>query len=202
MNEKFKDEELNNFYATVVLQSIHKIDSLIDKLIVFSSKSEYNLNKEDVNLIINEASDYIMKNIPSSHKFLKQNIDKSVLINADKKLLVKAIYYLVLSAVERTPEGAFITLSAALEDSPYVEISIKYSGKEFTDKEREDLLRPLLYIDSLGTELNIPISQKVIEGHGGDLCIKSEKGSNSFVIRLTAIEVSNTISNIGIMKNE
>jgi nitrogen-specific signal transduction histidine kinase len=202
MNEKFKDEELNNFYATVVLQSIHKIDSLIDKLIVFSSKSEYNLNKEDVNLIINEASDYILKNIPSSHKFLKQNIDKFVLINADKKLLVKAIYYLVLSAVERTPGGAFITLSAALEDSPYVEISIKYSGKEFTDKEREDLLKPLLDIDSLGTELNIPISQKVIEGHGGDLCIKSEKGSNSFVIRLTAIEVSNTISNIGVMKNE
>ena len=203
MNEKFKDDELNNFYATVVLQSIHKVDSLIDKLIVFSSKSEYNLNKEDMNLVIDESSDYILRNIPSSHKFLKQSLDKSVFINADKKLLVKALYYLVLSVVERTPGGTFITLSAtAQEGTPYVEISINYSGKEFTDKEREDLLKPLLDIDSLGAELNIPISQKVIEGHGGSLSIKSEKGSNSFVIKLIAVDVSNAVNSIGIIKNE
>ena len=203
MNEKFKDEELNNFYATVVLQSIHKIDSLIDKLIVFSSKSEYNLNKEDVNRIIDESSDYIVKNIPSSYKFLKQNLDKSVFINADKKLLVKAIYYLVLSAVERIPGGAFITLAAtAQEGGTYLEISINYSGKEFTDKEREDLLKPLMDIDKLGAELNIPISQKIIEGHAGSLSIKSEKGNNSFIIKLIVVDVSNTVSTIGLIENE
>ncbi len=199
MNEKFKDEELNNFYKTVVLQSIHKIDNLIDKLIVFSSKSEYNLNKEDVNSIINESTDYILKNIPSSHKFLKQNINKTVFVNADRKMLMKAIYYLVLSAVERTPEGAFITLGAKMEDSsPFVEISVNFNGKEFTDKEKEELFRPILDMDKLGKELNIPITQKIIEGHGGSLSIKSEKGSNSFVIKLTVIGVSNTLSNIGV----
>lgn len=194
INEKFKNEELNNFYAAVVFQSIHKIDSLIDKLIIFSSKAEYNLNKENVNLIIDESADYIVKNIPSSHRFLKQNLDKSVFINADKKLLAKAIYYLVSSAVERTPGGAFITLSAvSLDSSPYVEILIKYSGKEFTDKERDDLLKPLLNIDNLGTELNIPISHKIIEGHGGSLSIKSENGSNSFIIKLLTVDVSKTV---------
>jgi nitrogen-specific signal transduction histidine kinase len=197
MNEKYKDEELNNFYTTVVFQSIHKIDSLIDKLIIFSSKSEYDLNKEDVNFIINESADYIMKNIPSSHRFLKQNIDKSVFVNADKKVLAKAIYYLVSSAVERTPEGAFITLSAvSIDGSPYVEILIKYSGKEFTDKERNDLLKPLLNIDNLGTELNIPISHKIIEGHGGSLSIKSENGSNSFIIKLFTADASKTMVSV------
>jgi nitrogen-specific signal transduction histidine kinase len=197
INEKYKDEELGNFYSTVVFQSIHKIDSLIDKLIIFSSKSEYNLNEENVNLIIDESADFILKNLPSSHKFLKQNLDKSVFINADKKLLVKAICYLVFSAVENTPGGAFITLSSeALENSPYVEISIKYSGKEFTDKEKEDLLKPLLDIDNLGIELNIPISHKIIEGHGGSLSIKSEKGSNSFIIKLFLAGVSKTMVRI------
>jgi nitrogen-specific signal transduction histidine kinase len=199
MNEKFKDEELNTFYSTVVLQSIHKIDNLIDKLIVFSSKSEYNLNKENLNSIIDESSDYIVKNIPSSHKFIKQNIDKTVFVNADKKMLLKAIYYLVLSAIERTPEGSFITLSATIDEgSNDVEMSINYSGKEITEKEKEELIRPVLDMDKLGTELNIPISKKIIEGHNGNLSIKSEKGTNSFVIKLTAIEVSNTLSNIGV----
>jgi polar amino acid transport system substrate-binding protein len=194
MNEKYKDEELNNFYATVVFQSIHKIDSLIDKLIIFSGKSEYDLKKEDVNLIIDESAGYILKNIPSSHSFLKQNLEKSVFVNADKKILAKAIYYLVSSAVEKTPGGAFITLSAVLSDSsPHVEMLIKYSGEEFTDKEKDDLLKPLLNIDNLGTELNIPISHKIIEGHNGSLNIKSDKGSNSFIINLPVIDVSKNV---------
>ena len=194
MNEKYKDEELNNFYATVVFQSIHKIDSLIDKLIIFSGKSEYDLKKEEVNLIIDESAEYILKNIPSAHSFLKQNLDKSVLVNADKKILTKAIYYLVSSAVERTPGGAFVTLSAVLPDSsPHVEIVIKYTGKEFTDKEKDDLFKPLLDIDNLGTELNVPISHKIIEGHNGSLIIKSDNGSNSFIINLPVVDVSKTV---------
>lgn len=187
LNEKYKDEELNNFYTTVVFQAIHKLDSLIDKLVIFSSKPEYNLNKEDINLIMNKSADYIEKTIPPSHKFLKQNLDRAVFINADKKFLAKAIYFLLLSAVDRTPEGSFVTLSAETTVD-YAEISIKYNGKEFTDEERQNLLKPLLNIDNLGGELNIPISHKIIEEHNGNLSIKSENGTNIFIIKLPIIE--------------
>ncbi|MBI5050738.1 MAG: PAS domain-containing protein [Nitrospirae bacterium] len=186
LNDKYKDEELNNFYTTVVFQAIHKLDSLIDKLVIFSSKPEYNFNKEDVNLIIDESSDYIEKTLPSSHRFLKQNLDSPVFINADKKILAKAICYLVLSAVDKNPDDTVITLSAETEtgDSPYVEILIRYKGKEFTDEEKQGIFKPLLNIDNLGTELNIPISHKIVEEHNGSLSIKSEDGSNILIIKI------------------
>ncbi len=75
-----------------------------------------------------------------------------------------------------------------IKDPPCVEISIKYEGDEFTDEEKQSLLKPLLDIDNLGTELNVPISHKIIEKHNGSLDIKSEGGSNTFIIKLPLID--------------
>lgn len=186
INEKYKDDELNNFYSTVVFQSIQKLDNLIDKLIVFSSKAEYNLNRENLNLILNESADYLKKKLPPSHKFLKQDLRNTVFINADRKLLAKAISYIVLSAVDRTPDGAVITLSAetSMDGNTCAEILIEYNGKEFTENDRQNIFKQSFDIDNLGAALNIPISHKIIGEHGGSLGIKSEGSSNTFIIKL------------------
>ncbi|MHA2217479.1 MAG: histidine kinase dimerization/phospho-acceptor domain-containing protein [Candidatus Hodarchaeales archaeon] len=56
LSEKYGDnEELQNFFATTVIQSIHNLDNLIDKLVIFSSKPEYSFGKEDI-LCIKEYS--------------------------------------------------------------------------------------------------------------------------------------------------
>ncbi len=198
--DKYKDEELNNFYTTVVSQSIQKIDILIDKLITFSSKSEYCFSKEDINQIIDESMNYISKNIPPSHKFLKLNAEKSIFINVDKKHIAKAITYLILNAIESTPEGTSITLSAdtMLDNRPFVEISIKYEGQEIENtldsKENLPQALPNLDLDNFNSELNLSLCQKIIEEHKGDLSVKSENGSNTFVIKLP-VERRNKLRN-------
>ncbi|MEW6410541.1 MAG: histidine kinase dimerization/phospho-acceptor domain-containing protein, partial [Nitrospirota bacterium] len=191
MHEKCSDDEMRSFFISSVSQSIYTLDNLIDKLVTFSDTLDYNFNREDVNLIIDEAADHVSKNIPETHKFSRLGIDsESFFINADKKLLIKAIYYLILHIVDRTPQGTLITMSAKtiIKDPPCVEISIKYDGDEFTDEEKQSLLKPLLDIDNLGTELNVPISHKIIEKHNGSLDIKSDGGSNTFIIKLPLID--------------
>ncbi len=193
LNEQERDGEMRDFFISTVRQSIYTLDSLIDKLVTFSNAlndDNFNKEKEDINLILNEAGDYVSTNIPQTHKFSKQGIDKSFFINADKKLLIKAIYYLVLSIVDRTPQSTLIAMSAKtiIKSLPFVEISIKYEGDEFTDEEKQSLLRPLSDIDNLGTELNVPISNKIIERHNGSLDMKRESGSNIFIVKLPVID--------------
>ena len=184
------DKELRNFFSTTVIQSIRNLDSLIDKLIIFSSKPEYNFEKENVNTILTKARDYISKNVKKVYKFSTELMREPFFVNADKKLLIKALYYIVMNIVDRVPEGTPITMSAntTIWGLPSMEISIKYEGDEITEEEKQNLLKPLLDIDNLGTELNVPISHKIIERHKGSLDIKSENGNNIFIIRLPGIE--------------
>ncbi len=190
LNEKYADDDLNKFYISTVSQSIKKLDSLIDKLVTFSSTQSYNFEKVDVNDFINEAAAFVSRNIPETHKFLKQLTDKTLYINIDRKNLMKSVYYIVLSIIDRTPEGALITINinALVQDDRTVELLISYEGAESIKDGNQYLLKPLLDIKHLGTELNVPISHKIIEGHGGSLDMKSEDGLNTFVIKLPIME--------------
>ncbi|MBI5665776.1 MAG: PAS domain-containing protein [Nitrospirae bacterium] len=190
LNEKYADDDLNKFYISTVSQSIRMLDSLIDKLVTFSSSQNYNFDKVEINDFINEAAAFISKNIPETHKFSKQLTDKTLYINIDRKNLIKSVYYLVLSIIDRTPDGTFITMNtnAVVKDVPSVEIAISYTGDELVREGKQDLLKPLLDIKHLGTELNIPISHKIIEGHDGSLDIKSGDGVNSFIIKLPILD--------------
>jgi nitrogen-specific signal transduction histidine kinase len=190
LNEKYADDDLNKFYISTVSQSIKMLDSLIDKLVTFSSSQNYNFEKVDVNDFINEAAAFVSKNIQETHKFSKQLTDKTLYINIDRKNMIRAVYYLVLSIIDRTPDGTFITMStdAIVHEVPFVEISISFEGGELIMDGKQDLFKPLLDIKHLGTELNIPISHKVIEGHGGSLDIKSGDGLNAFIIKLPILD--------------
>jgi nitrogen-specific signal transduction histidine kinase len=193
INEKQTDDDLNGFYLSTVSDSINKLDSLIDKLVTFSSTQDYNFDKEDINEVVREAFDYISGSLTEKHKLTKQLVDKVIYINADKKQLVKAIQYLLLSIIDRTPDGTSINLTAGaqMQDPSFAEIILSFAGGDALENGKQNLLKPLLDINDLGVELNVPISHKIIEGHKGTLDILSSEGVNSFVIRFPVIESQN-----------
>jgi PAS domain S-box-containing protein len=190
LSDRLEEDELNSFYSSSVKQSIQSIDGLIDKLVAFSSTMNYNFQREDVNSILSEASDFIVKKIPQLNKFNFQEFQRPFYINADRKLLIKAIFYLVQSIVERTSEPVSISLGHEIvyQGLPYILISLKYKGKTITEEERHNLLKPLLNINNLGTGLNIHICKKILENHKGSLDISSENDSNVFIIKIPALE--------------
>lgn len=191
INEKYKnDAELHDFYASSVSRSIKKLDSLIDRLITFSISQEYNFEKVNANILINEMSDYIAKNIPEGYNFIKDEIEPSFLINADKKLLIKAVYYVVAYVISRWGVDASVIISArtVMKGLPFMEIRIEFEGEELTEEDKENLLKPLTDVDNLETELNIPISHKIINSHNGSLDISSKEGKNIFIINVPALE--------------
>jgi len=189
-NEKNTDDELQNFYNSTVSQSIKRLDDLIDKLTTFSSAENYRFSREEVDDLIAESAEVVRKSLPETHKLSKNLIDKVFHINADKKQVIKAIYYLMMNIVERTPDGSFIKMRAniLMEHPPFVEILITYDGDDSSEKVRQSMLKPLFDFENLGSELNIPISNKIIEGHGGSLTIKDREGINTFIIKLPIID--------------
>jgi len=190
LHEKQENDELQQFFTSNVSQSINRLDSLIDKLITFSCTQDYCLNCEDINELMNEAADFISKNIPAAHKFTKQSIDKPFYVNADKKQLIKAIYYLVLSIIDKRLDGISIKMNTIIymEEPPTAEILITYNSEESIEERKQELLKPFSDIKNLGSELNVPISNKIIEGHGGCLDIKSKEGINTYIIKLPILD--------------
>jgi nitrogen-specific signal transduction histidine kinase len=190
LHEKYTDDDMQKFFVTTVKESINRLNVLIDKLVVFSTSQDYNFRKENINDILSEASDYISKQIPQTHKISVHLTDKIYYINADKKQLIKAVYYLILNIIDRTPDGTSVTLNTNVMDeaNSLIEILLTYEADGSLQDEMNTLLKPLLDIDHLGTELNIPISNKIVEGHEGTLTVRNTDGMNAFVIQMPIFE--------------
>lgn len=200
LDEKVKDEELHGFFVSTVSLSIEKLDGLIEKLVSFSNTQEYQFMREEIGGILKDAVAMISKNIPESHKILQGPSDHDFYADVDRKQLIKAFYYIVSGIVERTYEGATVSVSISAEggNGPYLDVLFSYSGGEPIDKEKEKLIKPLLHIKNLGAELNIPISNKIIEGHNGILDMRSSGDINTFIIKLPLVsKESKAVSSAG-----
>jgi len=191
IKEKYRDDtELHDFYISSVNRSIEKLDTLIDRLITFSISREFNFESVDVNTLLDEISDYLGRHIQGGYNLQRHNIEPSLLISADKKLLVKAIYYVVAYIISRYGIDLPVAIDARtiMKGLPSLEVRIGFEGKEFTEEEKREMLRPLTEVDNLEIELNIPISHKIVNGHNGRFEICSGGGRNVFVINIPAIE--------------
>ena len=190
LSDKLTDDDLQNFYLSTVKDSINKLTGLIDKLVTFSSTQNYNLKLYDINVFINESVDFLSKNLPRTHRLSRTLTDKPLFINVDKRQMIKAIYFIISNIIDMTPEGTSIRMGTdrTRQRGSFVEISIDYNNSGMNKKSRKVLLKPLLEIEHLGTELNIPISNKIIEGHDGTLDLISDGDIDSFIIRLPIVE--------------
>jgi signal transduction histidine kinase len=158
--------------------------------VTFSSTQNYNLKLYDINVFINESVDFLSKNLPRTHRLSRTLTDKPLFINVDKRQMIKAIYFIISNIIDMTPEGTSIRMGTdrTRQRGSFVEISIDYNNSGMNKKSRKVLLKPLLEIEHLGTELNIPISNKIIEGHDGTLDLISDGDIDSFIIRLPIVE--------------
>lgn len=185
LKDKYADEEFRNFFALTVMQSVQQLDNLIDKLVLFSNPLDFHPGKYAVNDIFDEVMPLTTRDLPDGVKLLREGMDKDIFVNIDKNLFIKALYYLILASADKSPKNDYILLQAG-EQGDTIEISLKFSGPPLSQEEKEVLLRPLLDIDAFGIELNIPLSQKIIEEHHGTLAIVSADGYNALVITLPA----------------
>lgn len=197
IDEKYgDDDELKQFYQSSVIHSIHRLNDFIDRIVTFSMSHDYHLRPEDVNMLLDEAVLYISKHMQPGYRVFRENRSDNVFIKADRPLLIKAIYYLIMTIADMSDEGTVIRLfSHIVNEPPRVEIHVLYGGREIPEKERVRFLGPMSDEEIIFSDLAIPISRRIIEKHEGSLDIRTEKNGNTFIITLPSLEANSaTIS--------
>ena len=193
LEEKYTDAEFREFFTLTVSQSVQQLDNLVDKLVLFSSPLDLRPMEYPVDGIIAEAEALASKDMPQGVRLIRKVSDEDLLVKVDRNLFVKALYYLILASADRSQKGDFVLLQAGRPSNRAegVEISLKFSGSPLTDEEKEILLRPLLDMDAFGIELNVPISQKIIDEHNGTLTLTGGSEGNALIITLASPGHSN-----------
>jgi signal transduction histidine kinase len=103
---------------------------------------------------------------------------------ADAEQLRQVFLNLAINAVQAMPSGGKLTISTALRkpgrrSTPMLEVRFRDSGVGIPQHELKNLFIPFYTTKDKGTGLGLPISQRIIENHGGTIEVRSRVGAGS-----------------------
>jgi signal transduction histidine kinase len=103
---------------------------------------------------------------------------------ADAEQLRQVFLNLAINAVQAMPSGGKLTISTALRkagrrSTPMLEVRFRDTGVGIPAQEQKNLFIPFYTTKDKGTGLGLPISQRIIENHGGTIEVRSRVGVGS-----------------------
>ncbi|WP_432821765.1 ATP-binding protein [Trichloromonas sp.] len=114
-------------------------------------------------------------------------------ICVDPKKMVQVFENLVSNAVKYSPEGGVIRIAGDLSEGRY-QLSVADPGIGMTPEQCGRIFESFFRVDASNTAveglgLGMTITKNIIEAHGGDIWLESEKGKGTTVFFVLPLEV-------------
>jgi signal transduction histidine kinase len=119
-------------------------------------------------------------------------------VRADAEQLRQVFLNLAINAVQAMTQGGKLTISTTVRKSgrrsaqaQFLEVRFRDNGPGIPGPELKNLFIPFYTTKEKGTGLGLPISQRIIENHGGTIEVRSRLGVGStFTVVLPVLEAS------------
>ncbi|MFH1548052.1 MAG: ATP-binding protein [Candidatus Omnitrophota bacterium] len=173
--EKNQDKSFVKDYHETVLDSVSKLNQIVDRLEKLSDASKLNLSMENINSILEEAMGEFQEEFKKRNINLNKNIASSVpmcLLDGDK--LKEAFSNLMQNSLSAMPTGGRLNVKTSYDDSKkQVQITFKDNGKGIDFEDMSKVYSPFFTTGTKGLGLGLPIVKQVVEKHGGSSNISS-----------------------------
>src|SRR5690554_2827483 len=185
--------EPNNDNLNLIGEEIDRVNKLVEDL-----KNSYNMNKEDLGLILSNYNlNQELENIKSTYEsiFIKESknlnleINENINVTLDKSKIREAIINLLDNSRKYTSSGGNITLTAYRNKSDLI-IGVIDDGVGIPSKDIPHVKNRLYRVDSSrnkstgGSGLGLALVESIVKAHDGQVVIESDenRGTKAFMI--------------------
>lgn len=172
------DEVLDN--AEVIVEQAERMTRIIGELLDFASVRTPRRVRMDLVHAIEQAVLLLQPIAQDEGVTIERGPMERVEIEADPLQLQQALTNLMLNGVQAMPEGGVLRVALQVEEHALaVEIEDEGTGIEPEDCERIFKAFFTTKEPGKGTGLGLPVSERIIKDHGGEIRVVSEVGRGS-----------------------
>ena len=181
---KAEDNDVVRRGWRIVDRNQERISSLVMDMLTFSKEREPELAAGDLNALLAEVVELMQTRAAEAQvQLVFQRCDDLPPFHFDPELLHRAVLNVVTNAIDACEkrEGARVEVQVEYAAGErFVQIVVADNGEGIA---AEDLQRIFSVFESRkgsrGTGLGLPVSQKIMREHGGDIRVESTPGSGS-----------------------
>lgn len=174
----FEDAKIKT-NLNIILDEVIRLEMILKNITNFSKPS---IPKKTTSQIceIAENTCSLMENyfkerqINFSQEFAS-NIPPTLVVSSQ---ITQVLFNMLMNAVESMPDGGDLTIRITLIEES-IKIDIVDTGTGMSKEELQNIFDPFYTTKSEGSGVGLVICRKIIEEHGGRVCVKSEYGKGT-----------------------
>ncbi len=179
----------------IVEKNQNKISSLVMDMLTFSKEREPDLRPADLNQVVGDVVELMHSRAADEKVLLESQLDEQMpQLIFDPEGLHRAVLNVLTNAIDAAGENengarqVDIVSQYSAEESR-ARVTITDNGPGIPRDQMTDLFSPFVSSKKgRGTGLGLPVSQKILKEHGGQIVAESEAGQGSrFILELPAV---------------
>lgn len=192
LRERYRDNPEDQQVTDIMIQEVERLNRVIGQLLEFSRPLTLNRKVAAIEPILRHTLKMVEAQAQEKGVALMTDFSNPVpdlFLDTDK--MTQVFLNLTLNALNAMEKGGTLSLTLAQPDAQSVRVEISDTGTGIGKEELGRIFDPYFTTRASGTGLGLPIAQRIVEAHGGEIRVSSELGKGTvFSVLLPCREVS------------
>ena len=164
--------------ANTVQREIMRLDRVVRDFVQYSRPPALQLAAGSINHVVRAALDVLDAQIRSKKLHVEAQLHSARPVRMDRDRMQRALYNILLNAVQVLPEGGRITCRSH-DEGDLCQIEISDNGPGLEPKRSAQIFELFYTTKQGGTGLGLPLANRIVEEHGGRMAVASEPGQGA-----------------------
>lgn len=166
----------------LVAQELARVTRLLEEFLLFARPKPLERTPVDLQRLVGDVVEYCRPQALAAGVSLRVDPQAPLVAPVDEAKLRQVLLNLVLNAVQASPKGASVSVSARKVGAA-AELRVEDHGPGLAAPP-EKLFEPFFTTKAGGTGLGLAVARHIVLDHGGELTAQSEPGRTVFSVRL------------------
>lgn len=183
-------------FLGIIVEEVDRLNKIVSQFLDYARPYRGEQSPLDVNDVVRKTMNLFEKERSGTRVEIAMNLlDGLPPVRADAQQLRQVFLNLSINAFDAMPEGGRLQVSTSLRRSTrrgataaFLEVRFRDDGVGIPPADLRNLFIPFFTTKDKGTGLGLPISQRIIENHGGTIEVRSQPGSGATFTVLLPVE--------------
>lgn len=170
-------------HVQLIQNKVKRLENLSYDLLLFAKPEELQKAEVDLNALIQQKSKEMLqfKQNDKNIQFVQHLAPDLPNITADPLKMAEVLENIIQNAYDASEKNGKIVVCTTYTDK-HIQLSIKDEGKGIPSDQLQHIFKPFFSTKTGGTGLGLCIAKKIVEGHGGEIQVKSCEGKGTEVL--------------------
>ena len=183
-------------FLNIIVEEVNRLNKIVSQFLDYARPYRGEQRQLEVNDVIRKTLQLLAKEGAGKGVEVVQSlVDGLPPVRADAEQVLQVFLNLSLNAVQAMPEGGRLFVSSSIRRATrrgaaaaFLEVRFRDTGVGIPPGDLRNLFIPFFTTKEKGTGLGLPISQRIIENHGGTIEVRSHAGTGATFTVLLPVE--------------